>query len=165
MPRKPREDEAGAIHHVFARGNDRRTLFRDDIDRVMYLELLGATVVRFEWRCLSYCLMGTHIHLLIETAQANLGVGMQRIHGRYAELFNARHGRSGHVFQGRYGAVRVRSDAQLHAVAGYIDRNPIEAGIASSATWPWGSAGTLASETQPPWLAHDRLVDLLMNAA
>ena len=73
--------------------------------------------------------MGTHIHLLIKTPQPNLAAGMQRAHGRYAELFNVRHARVGHVFQGRYGAVRVRTDAQLHAVAQYIDRNPVEAGI------------------------------------
>jgi putative transposase len=151
----------GAIHHVYARGNNRGALFVDHADRLAYLELVGKAVTAFEWLCLAYCLMDTHVHLLIETRRANLGAGVQRAHSRYAQLFNARHGRSGHVFQGRYGAVRVTTDAQLHAVAEYIDRNPVDAGVARSASrWPWSSAGARADGRPPRWLAPHRLAEL-----
>ncbi len=154
MPRRPREEEEGAIHHVYARGNNRAVLFVDDADRIAYLELIGRAVGHCGWLCLAYCLMGTHVHLLIKTPQPNLAAGMQRAHGRYAELFNVRHARVGHVFQGRYGAVRVRTDAQLHVVTQYIDRNPVEAGMTRSPTrWPWGSAGAIAHGREPLWLA------------
>jgi putative transposase len=166
MPRRPRDEEEGAIHHVYARGNNRAVLFIDDADRIAYLALIGRAVGHCEWLCLAYCLMGTHVHLLVETPRPNLAEGMQRAHGRYAELFNQRHARVGHVFQGRYGAVRVRTDAQLYAVAEYIDRNPVEAGIAVAPThWLWGSTGAIAHQRQPAWLAERRLTELRTNAA
>jgi len=146
---------------VYARGNNRCPLFVDAVDRQTYLELLGAAVAVWDWMCLAYCLMGTHVHLLIETPRANLGVGLQRAHGRYAQLFNARHRRSGHLFQGRYGATRVITDTQLMTVVDYIDRNPVEAGMASEpAGWPWCSAGARHAGRVPRWLATDRLAAL-----
>ncbi len=158
MPRRPREELEGAIHHVYARGNNRCQIFVDELDRRAYLELLGVTVSSFEWLCLAYCLMGTHVHLLIETRRPNLGLGLQRAHGRYAELFNARHGRSGHLFHGRYGSRRVTSDAQLVTVLDYINRNPVDAGLASTVDdWPWGSAGATACGRAPRWLAAPRV--------
>ena len=92
---------------MYARGNGGQEIFLDDADRWRYLAMLGDVVVRMRWRCLAYCLMRNHVHLLAETPAANLGAGIQRLHGRYAQKFNERHRRSGHVFQGRYGAVRV----------------------------------------------------------
>lgn len=162
MPRRPRPDEAGAVHHVFSRGNRAGVVFADDEDRQRYLRLL-ARVVRWErWRCLSFCLMSNHLHLLIETPSANLGVGMQRLQGDYARTFNRRHGLVGHVFQGRYGAVRVTDEAQLIAVVRYIDRNPVEAGlVARAGEWPWSSAAALRGEAPPSWLALERLASLL----
>jgi REP-associated tyrosine transposase len=152
MPRKPRTEEPGAIHHVFARGNDRRTVFIDDADRRRYLEVLGTVVRRQRWLCLSYCLMDNHVHLLIETPEPNLGAGMQRLHGLYAQDFNERHGRSGHVFQGRYGAVRVRSDEQFWTAAAYVVRNPVAAGLcARPEDWPWSSHRATLHNTRESW--------------
>ena len=122
----------GAIHHVTARGVARRPLFRDDRDRLRYLRMLGLVVVARAWRCLSYCLMDNHIHLLLETPTPNLALGMQRVHGDYGRSFNRRHGLNGHVFQGRYDAVRVRSDRQLWVTAAYIADNPVEAGLCAT---------------------------------
>ncbi|MDX6671359.1 MAG: REP-associated tyrosine transposase, partial [Solirubrobacteraceae bacterium] len=81
MPRKLRQDVEGGVHHVYARGNDGRLVYRDDLDRVMYLRMLGRVVRRNAWRCLAYCLMDNHLHLLIETPKPNLGSGMQWLHG------------------------------------------------------------------------------------
>jgi REP element-mobilizing transposase RayT len=159
MPRKPREELAGAIHHVYARGNDRRRIFLDNVDRHVYLRMLGETVGRTRWCCLSYCLMHNHVHLLIETPEANLGRGMQRLHGVYAQSFNARHGRSGHVFQGRYGAVRMTDDAQLWTTARYIARNPVSAGLVRTGhDWPWSSHVAVLQGTAPDWLDALRLL-------
>src|ERR687896_722074 len=107
MPRRPRQEVAGGINHVFARGNNRGHVFIDDTDRRAYLTTLGRVTRWKRWRCLAYCLMPNHVHLLLETPQANLGAGMQYLHGSYANEFNERHGRFGHVFQGRYGSVLV----------------------------------------------------------
>jgi putative transposase len=159
MPRKPREEVAGGIFHVYARGNDKRLIYRDDVDREVYLRLLAGTVGRCRWRLLGYCLMENHVHLVIETPDANLGVGMQWFHSGYALQFNQRHGRSGHVFQGRYGAVRVKSDAQLWAVAAYVAMNPVEAGLCDApGEWAWSSHAATVSGRGPGWLDVGRLL-------
>jgi putative transposase len=162
MPRRPREELTGAIHHVFARGNAKQLIYRDDADREQYLALLGRAVMRQRWRCLAYCLMDNHLHLLLETTEPNLGRGMQWLHGRYGEAFNRRHRRSGHVFQGRYGAVRVKSDAQLLMVARYVARNPVDAGLCDEPeAWPWGSHAVTATAHEhshtSTWLDTARL--------
>lgn len=159
MPRKPREEEAGAVVHVFARGNNRQRIFRDVDDRELYLLLLGQVIRRQRWSCLSYCLMHNHIHLLVETPEPNLGLGMQRLHGLYAQTFNKRHKRCGHLFQGRYGDNRVRTDEQLVTTARYIARNPVEAGLCTGAgEWPWSSHAATLSGEAPAWLDVERLL-------
>lgn len=86
-------------------------------------------------------------------------VGMRRLHGNYAQAFNARHGRSGHVFQGRYGAIRVKSDSQLWTVARYIALNPVDAGLCERPhQWPWSSSSATLSGGRPDWLDVDRLL-------
>src|SRR5687767_10491530 len=110
MGRKPREILAGGIYHVFARGNNRQRIFTDDLDRKSYLLILEEVCDRFSWARLGYCLMSNHVHLLLETEEGNLSDGMQRLQNRYAKRFNYRHERSGHLFGGRFGSVRVETD-------------------------------------------------------
>jgi REP element-mobilizing transposase RayT len=160
MARKLRTDEEGALHHVTARGNGKQAIFLDDRDRRMYLALLSDVIRRKRWRCLGFCLMDNHIHLLIETPEGNLAAGMQRLHGDYARYFNTRHDRVGHLFQGRYGAVRIESDEQLWAVARYIAANPVQAGLCELAEdWPWSSHALVLTGGGPRWLETDRLLE------
>jgi putative transposase len=161
MPRQPREELAGGIHHVYARGNAKQLIYLDDADRERYLRILGKAVLRHRWRCLAYCLMDNHVHLLVETPTPNLGRGMQWLHGLYARAFNGRYSRSGHLFQGRFGAVRVKSDAQLLMVVRYIARNPVEGGLCGEPDdWPWSSHATVRrDQARPAWLDTPRLLD------
>jgi putative transposase len=154
MPRPPREQVAGGVYHVFARGNDRAVIFRDDRDRRRYLELVQRSLRRTRWRLLAYCLMDNHVHLIVETPEPNLADGMQWLHGHYGRYFNDRHGRTGHVFQGRYRAVRQRTDEQLRGTIRYVVHNPVSAGLcASPGEYAWSShRGTAA--------ASDALVDV-----
>jgi putative transposase len=163
MPRRARIEVAGGVHHVYARGNDGCAVYRDDGDRRRYLDLLGGAVTECGWRCLAYCLMTTHVHLLLETPTANLGVGMRQMHGEYVSRFNKRHDRRGHLFQGRFGSVVVRDDAQLWAVAAYIAVNPVAAGLCREPeAWRWGSHGAVVgSAVAPAWLDARRLLELL----
>ena len=159
MPRKPREEVAGGVHHVYARGNDRRRIFHDDGDRHAYLELLGLVIARQRWQCLAYCLMDNHLHLLVETPEPNLGAGMQRLHGAYGRSFNCRHRRGGHLFQGRYGSVRLKSDAHLWTAAAYIAANPVDARTCTRPEeWPWSSHVLLLEGRAPAWLDSCRLL-------
>jgi len=159
MPRGPRGEVEGAIWHVYARGNRQQETFLDDDDRRLYLGLLGKTVRWQRWLCLAYCLMDNHLHLLLETPEPNLGSGMQRLQSTYAQAFNKRHGRSGHLFQGRYGAVRIDSDEQLWVTARYIAMNPVQAGLCKEpGAWVWSShAATVGAAAGPVWLDVARL--------
>jgi putative transposase len=158
--RPPREEVEGGIFHVFARGNGRGLIFLDDTDRHRYLRLLGETVMRQRWYALAYCLMDNHVHLLLETPERNLGEGMQRLHGRYAQRFNRRHDHVGHVFQGRFGSVRVTTDAQMWAVTAYIAANPVSARQARRPDeWPWSSYRATLTGSGPHWLAAPRLLE------
>ena len=150
---------AGGIHHVYARGNDRRRIFGDDEDRQAYLKRFASVVVQQRWRCLSYCLMDNHVHLLIETPEPNLGAGMQRLHGGYGRDFNARYQRGGHLFQGRYGSLSLKTEAHLWSAAAYIAANPVAAGAcARPEEWPWGSHVLVTKGRAPAWLDTSRLL-------
>jgi putative transposase len=160
VPRRPRPEIEGGVHHVFARGNDRRAIYLDDLDRRIYLAILGRVTRQRRWRCLAYCLMPNHLHLLLETPHANLGAGMQQLQGGYAQAFNRRHERVGHVFQGRYGSVHITTDEQLWATAAYVALNPVTAGLCERPEqWRWSShASTLNGRTGHRWLDAARLL-------
>jgi REP-associated tyrosine transposase len=145
MPRSTRPDIAGAIHHVTARGNGRRVVFRDTADRSVFLRLLREVVERCGWKCLTYCLMDNHFHLLVLTPEPTLGVGMQRLTGRYAQYFNARREQSGHLWQGRYGSELVERDAHFLETVRYIALNPVRSGLcARPEEWRWSAHRALA---------------------
>ena len=165
MARPLREQLAGGIYHVYARGNARTALFLDDRDRRVYLASLAQTIRRQRWRCLAYCLMSNHVHLVIETPEPNLASGMQRLHGGYAQWFNHRHGRVGHLFQGRYGSVLVTSDAQLWAAIRYVVLNPVAAGFCrTAAAYRWSSHADVLRRARSPFVHVARLFGFLRAA-
>ena len=160
VPRKPRAEIEPGLHHVFARGNNRCDVFLDDVDRRVYLGLLVQVTRRRAWRCLAYCLMKNHVHLLLETVPPQLGAGMRDLHGRYAQHFNRRHRRIGHLFGGRFGAVRIEDDAQLWMTVAYIARNPVDAGYCRAADeWRWSSHGASTTQTADPCTDRPRLLE------
>lgn len=151
MARPPRLQIPDAIYHVTARGNERACVYRDDGDRHHFLELLADVGGRYRWRILTYCLMTNHYHLLVQTPVPNLAVGMRQLNGVYARGFNRRHGRVGHLFQGRYGARLVQADGHLLAAVRYIVRNPVRAGLCREPhEWRW-SSHRAALGLSPPW--------------
>ena len=161
MPRPLRIQAPGASYHVTARGNDRALVFRDDEDRRAFLAMLGRVVTGYGWLCHAYCLMGTHFHLLLTTPHANLAAGMQRLNGSYAQAFNHRRDRAGHLFQGRYHAVVVESDGHLLELYRYIALNPVRAGACNRATeWVWSSFASAVGVAPPPSFAT---VDTLLG--
>jgi putative transposase len=165
MPRKPRLEVAGGVHHVWARGNRRQPIYLDDSDREDYLAKLAAVVERQEWNCLSYCLMGNHLHLLLETPKPNLWPGMQRLHGGYARYFNRRHRHVGHLFQDRFRARLIENDAQLLIAAMYVALNPVVAGLCEAPEqWRWSSHSAIARGEEPAWLNPQRLLGTLAAA-
>jgi putative transposase len=124
MARPLRVEFPGARHHVSARGNERRNIFRDDRDRRHFVELLAELPDRFGLRVVAWVLMDNHYHLLVETPDGPLSRPCQWLNVAYSVWFNRRHGRSGHLFQGRFKSVLVDEGKWLE-VARYIHLNPV----------------------------------------
>lgn len=160
MSRPLRVEMAGGVYHVTSRGDGREDIFLDDDDRRQFLALLRSTIERFGWRCLAYCLMTNHYHLMIETPAPNLARGMRQLNGVYTQRFNRRHGRIGHVFQGRYKAIVVQKDAHLLELCRYVVLNPVRAGLVQRVQdWPWSSyRATVGQHAEPDWLTTDWLL-------
>jgi REP element-mobilizing transposase RayT len=107
--------------------------------------------------CYAWCLMDKHYHLLIRTPDGNLSKGMRQLNGVYTQAGNRRHRRVGHLFQGRFKAILVDSDAYLLELSRYVVLNPVRAGMVKTpADWPWSSYRASAGLEPPaPWLAAD----------
>lgn len=118
---------------------------------------------RYRWLVHAYCLLGNHYHLLVETPRPTLSRGMRNTNGVYAQWFNRRHGKVGHLFQSRYGAVLVEREPHALALAAYIVQNPIRAGLVDRpADWPWSSYRATAGLCDPPtFLTTDFLLGQL----
>ncbi|WP_127474661.1 REP-associated tyrosine transposase [Sulfurivermis fontis] len=162
MARPLRIEYAGALYHVTSRGNAREPIFHDDDDRQTFLALLGEVITRFGWMCHAYCLMGNHYHLLLETPDPNLSLGMRHLNGVYTQRFNRRHSRVGHVFQGRFKAILVEKDSYLLELARYIVLNPVRAGmVKDAALYPWSSyRATAGGKCAPAWLTTASILGL-----
>jgi putative transposase len=120
-------------------------MFIDDIDRSDFCNRLTRCIAKLDWRCRSFCLMTTHYHLLLEVEENRLQPGMQWLNGTYAQQFNRRHGRWGHLCGARYGSRPVESRRHLLRCARYIARNPVEAGLCRRPQdWAWSSYGATA---------------------
>jgi REP element-mobilizing transposase RayT len=160
MPRPPRELVPSGLYHVIGRGTGGAHLFRGAADRRHFLTLLGRAVGRFRWSCFAYCLLGTHYHLLVETPEPNLDRGMHALLGPYAQAFNRRHGRFGHLVAERYTALLVDGEQHVLGVFRYIALNPVSAGLCKAPEqWAWSSYGaTIGLRTPPSFLETERVI-------
>ena len=162
MPRPPRLEFSGAVYHVIARGNEQRDVFRNDADRELYLRRLAHYRDRFRFRLYAYCLMSNHVHLALETGPVHLSRIVLALHGSYAQAFNQRYQRVGHLFQGRYKAFLVQKTSYLLALARYIHENPVKAGLVSeSRLYRWSSDRFYQGARAPDWLDTRGLLELL----
>ncbi|HVJ26063.1 MAG TPA: transposase, partial [Vicinamibacterales bacterium] len=128
----------GAIYHVTTRGDRREPIFVDDEDRRALLSVVAEALDRFEAGMLAYCLMGNHYHFVLQTWRGNLSRVMRYINGVYSQAFNRRHGKVGHLFQGRFKAILVDRDAYLVEVCRYVELNPIRARcVDDPRQWQW----------------------------
>ena len=161
MARPLRLEHAGALWHVTCRGNERRSIFRDDGDRKVFLSLLSEAIRRFGWRLHAYVLMGNHYHLLLETPEPNLSRGMHRLNSMYCQLFNNRYERVGHLLQGRFHAILIEKERHLLELVRYVVLNPVRAGLVNEAgEWPWSNyLATAGLRAAPKWLETAWTVD------
>src|SRR3989338_2235197 len=160
MSRPIRIEFPDALYHVTARGDRREDIFENDHDRREFFSILEQVITPFNWTCYAWCLMDNHYHLLIQTPDGNLSKGMRQLNGVFTQASNRRHLRVGHLFQGRFKAILVDSDAYLLELARYVVLNPVRAGMVKKpADWAWSSyRASMGLEPFPPWLAIDGLL-------
>lgn len=163
MTRPLRIEYPGAVYHITSRGNEKKAVYKDDQDCKNFLNTLQHVNHRYNWLCHAYCLMGNHYHLLIETPDGNLSIGMRQLNGVYTQLFNKRHRRIGHLFQGRYKAILIQKETHLLEVCRYVVLNPVRAGIVERPEdWQWSSyRGTAGRGKLHPSLKADWILGQL----
>lgn len=132
MVRPLRIEYPNALYHVTTRGNEKKAIFKKARDRELFLNTLADVNKRYNWICHAYCLMNNHYHLLVETPDGNLSVGMRQLNGVYTQHFNKQYRRSGHLFQGRYKAILIQKDSHLLEVCRYVVLNPVRAQIVNN---------------------------------
>ncbi len=132
-------------------------MFIDREDLKSFLALLADVVERYNWLCYAYCLMPNHYHLLVETLDANLSIGIRQLNGVYTQKFNKKHARTGHVFQGRFKAILVQKESHLLELCRYVVLNPIRAQLTSHPEeWKWSSySATIGTIEKPKFLSAD----------
>lgn len=162
MARPLRIEYAGAVYHVTSRGNARKKLFADNQDREIFIAALSSVVKRYNWLCHAYCLMDNHYHLMIETPDANLSIGMRQLNGVYTQKYNRRHKRPGHVFQGRFKAILVDKENYLLEICRYVVLNPVRARMVETPEqWTWSSyRATAGFVTKADYLATDWVIGM-----
>ncbi|HEY9200987.1 MAG TPA: transposase [Gammaproteobacteria bacterium] len=141
MPRKPRFSLAGVPQHVIQRGNNREPCFYSKEDYLAYLEFMDIAAKKAECHVHAYVLMTNHVHLLL-TPMKEYGVSvfMQSLGKRYVQYINSTYKRTGTLWEGRYKASLVDSQAYLLICMRYIELNPVRANMVDTAgEYRWSS--------------------------
>ncbi len=138
--RNARKTAESGFYHVVTKGEADKTLFFDDADRELYLEILRKVCKEHPLLLRAYCLMSNHTHLLIEDTEQALSDAMKQLNERYAWHFQQKTHRTGHVFKNRYWSEPVEDEAYLLCAMRYIHANPAAAGICKASAYPWSSA-------------------------
>lgn len=155
MPRRLRLFEVGAWYHIGNRGLNHRAIFETEADARRFLGLLAELCFDGLIEVHAYCVMTNHFHLLVRSTEGNLSEALQWIESIYVSKFNRGRGRDGSLLKGRFFAKQVKSDAYRKAILEYIDANPVEARIASSAAaYPYSSTHHYLRPDGPPWLTR-----------
>jgi putative transposase len=149
-------------YHVTSRGINGTRIYLDDADRSEFLSRLGDIVKASDWRCLSYCLMNSHFHLVIRTPEPTLPDGMRSLKSGHAQYFSRRHGWDGPLFSRRYWGQLMQQDSYLLSAIKYVALNPVAAGLcAEPGDWSWSAHAAISGQVNAPgWLAVDEVRSL-----
>ncbi len=157
MPRGPRLDASGVLHHVMVRGIERRRLFRDDSDRDNFVDRLAQFAQSGALTVYAWALLPNHVHLLVRTGSRPLARTMRSLLTGYAGAFNRRHHRAGHLFQNRYRSIVVEEDAYFLELVRYLHLNPLRAGVVRDLRaldrYPYAGHAALLGTVPRPWQA------------
>jgi putative transposase len=155
MPRQARLDAPGVMHHIMARGIERRPVFRDDRDRDDFLKRLSELAQKEAWIVYAWSLMPNHFHLLVRTGRQPLSRNMRTLMSGYAGYYNRRHKRHGHVFQNRYKSIVCEEDTYFLELVRYLHLNPIRAKIVKDIGnlnyYPYSGHSAITGKVKRPW--------------
>lgn len=141
MARLPRLSVPGYPHHIIQRGIDRQPIFRDAADYEFMRDLFVEQARQAQVEIHAYVLMPDHFHLLVTPAQADsLARLMQGVGRRYVRHFNARAGRAGTLWEGRYRCAPLQPESSLLACMAFLDLHPVRAGLVDAPEgYSWSS--------------------------
>ena len=162
MPRQPRLDAPGALHHIMGRGIERTTIFRTDQDREDFLNRVAELCMNGNLMVYAWTLMPNHFHLLARTGRQPIAKSMRKLLTGYVVNFNLRHKRHGHLFQNRYKSIICEDDPYLLELARYIHLNPLRAGVVSDlrelSRYPWAGHSAIMGRVRREWQDIDTVL-------
>lgn len=162
MPRKPRLDVQGILHHIIVRGIERSPIFKDDADRRRFVERLGDLVEATGTKVYAWALIPNHFHLLVRSGPFGLPTFMRRLLTGYAMAFNRRYNRSGHLFQNRYKSIICDDEPYFLELVRYIHLNPLRSHVVGSFDnldgYPWSGHRGLIGKAHISWQDSDAVL-------
>lgn len=152
----------GGVYHITQRAPGREQLFLEDDDYLHFLKLLKETAHNFVLDVFGFALLPNHLHILLRIIKANLNKAMKYIYQSYAESFNKKYQRKGHVFCGVYRAAFCEDDAHLLASSIYIHLNPYKAGLTDDVfNYRWFSLEPYIKPMKTSFLKTDFILSML----
>ena len=161
-------DSPGTLYHVMIRGIERKKIFRDDRDRTDFLFRLSSLSKQMGTQVLAWSLMENHVHLLLFSGASGLPSLIRRLLTGYAQSFNRRYRRSGHLFQNRYRSIVCEQEGYLLELVRYIHLNPLRASAVKSLgeldVYPWSGHRILVGKGQNDWQEREYVLQKFHRA-
>lgn len=158
MARRNRGRVAAGVYHVWRRSAGPTEMFRDDDDRTLFCNRLASSITKYKLLCHAFVLMGTHFHLVLSVDDDVMSHAIRDTFGPYAQAFNKKWGRSGHLRAEPFKLRRIEDDADLLGAVKYVVRNPVRAHMCEQPEdWPWSSYLGSAGFTRPFRFVDDAL--------
>src|SRR4030066_96434 len=168
MPRQARLDIPAAPHHIMVRGTKKADIFDDGQDKTRFLERLGDLVTEGQCRVYAWILMSNHVHILFKSGNNGISAVMRKLLTWYAQYYNRRHKRTGHLFENRYKSILCDEDNYLLALVRYIHLNPLRAGIVKTIEelnrHPWSGHRTIIGKATHSWMDVEYVLAQLGNS-
>jgi REP-associated tyrosine transposase len=162
MPRQSRIDTPGALHHIIARGMERRKIFEDDQDRYDFVKNLGLILEQTETACYAWSLIPNHFHLLLRTGPVAIATVMRRLLTGHAVRYNRSHQRHGQLFQNRYKSILCQEDNYLLELVRYIHLNPLRTRLVSDLDqldqYPFSGHGVIMGKHAQSWQNSEEIL-------
>ncbi len=159
MPRGPRLDSPGTLHHVIVRGMERSPIVSDDYDRDDFVSQMGRLSKATGTAVYAWSLMTNHAHILLKSGTEGLSSFMRKLLTGYAIRYNLKHHRHGYLFQNRYKSIVCQEELYFQQLVGYIHLNPYRAGLVHSLktldSYPWCGHAVIMKHCANDWQDRD----------